>query len=81
MTTELTNGLSPCPFCGAGETILEVKTYWTGMRSEPTHTEIKHWCNKGTIDGAYLTIKGKTEQSAIDRWNHRSEYSGVENKD
>lgn len=71
MSNDLTIELSPCPFCGAGETSAEVKTYWTGMRSEPTHTEIKHWCNKGTIDGAYLSIRGRTTEAAKERWNQR----------
>lgn len=79
--TDLTIELSPCPFCGEGETLIDEKTYWTGMRSEITHVEIKHWCNKGTIEGAHLTIKGKTRELAVNRWNTRylpSEYSSGE---
>jgi hypothetical protein len=48
------------------------------MRSEFTHVEIKHWCNKGTIEGAFLTVKGKTHESAISRWNTRATDSRLE---
>lgn len=69
-TQKAIEDLKPCPFCNAGETVIDEKGYWTGRRTEVTHVEIRHWCNKGTIEGAYLTIKGKTLESAIERWNN-----------
>ena len=69
----MSEGLKPCPFCGGGETRIDEKTYWTGTRSECTHVEVKHWCKQGTIDGAFLTVKGRTRDAAIEQWNTRHE--------
>lgn len=65
--------LKPCPFCGAGETDVRENTHWLGMRSEVLSVEVRHWCGKQGIDGAFLAIKGRTREDAINRWNRRED--------
>lgn len=65
--------LNPCPFCGAGETMIQPNTYWTGMRTEVLSVEVKHWCEEVTqIRGSAVTMRAKTESEAINKWNKRS---------
>ena len=71
--------LSPCPFCGAGETsIVENGRFWTGMReSDPVSVSVRHWCEK--VEGqprGMLEVKGKTEADAVSIWNTRTALSG-----
>lgn len=64
--------LAPCPFCGAGETIVDPRHYWTGMRSEVISVEVKHWCEETTgVRGSHVTMRAKTEAEAIAKWNRR----------
>lgn len=64
--------LLPCPFCGESECRIDENNYWTGQRNQLISVEIIHWCNKGTIDGAVLKIKGRTHEDAVNRWNTRA---------
>lgn len=64
--------LLPCPFCGAGETIVKPQKYWTGMRSEVISVEVRHWCPEHTgVRGSGVTMRAKTEAEAIEKWNRR----------
>lgn len=67
--------LTPCPFCGAGETqIRENGKVWTGMRySEPASVSVFHWC--ATVEGQpsrAIERVGKDRASAIAAWNLRA---------
>jgi len=64
----------PCPFCGAGETLVQPGShYWSGMRDIVLNYEVRHWCEKGDhkISSRPMTFVGETEEEAIKRWNHR----------
>lgn len=64
--------LKPCPFCGAGETLIKPATYWTGRQSVVLSVSVQHWCDKGDQQfNSILTIKRKTEAEAIAAWNAR----------
>lgn len=64
--------LPPCPFCGAGETIIKPQTYWTGMRSEVISVEVRHWCEDPTgVRGSHVTMRAKTEAEAVAKWARR----------
>lgn len=72
----MAGSLKPCPFCGAGETRVDVHTMWTGMRSIPTHVTIRHWCpqDRETSGGAWtptFSFTGKTQEQAEALWNRR----------
>ncbi|NOV22892.1 hypothetical protein E5S69_04990 [Cupriavidus necator] len=77
MTTPATTpaDLLPCPFCGAGETVLHVnKGTWNGQGyGEPVSIEIRHWCPQepGQPSRPILRI-GRDEASAIAAWNRRA---------
>lgn len=65
--------LLPCPFCGGGESRLDVNTYWTGMRSAPVSFTIRHWCLKGEdVLATYREVRAKTREAAIIQYNQRS---------
>lgn len=67
--------LSPCPFCGAGETVLEPDSkHWTGMRWNILSYRVRHWCSMPTATTFSVRVdtKGKTEQEAADLWNRRA---------
>lgn len=67
-----TDDLLPCPFCGAGTTIVQPNNYWTGMSSQVISVEIRHWCEKPTgIQGSGITMRAKTEEEARAKWNNR----------
>lgn len=67
--------LKPCPFCGAGETIIHInKGVWNGSGyGEPVSVEVRHWCDdvKGQPSRPILRI-GRDEASAIAAWNRRA---------
>lgn len=71
--------LEPCPFCGAGETIIHVnKGTWNGTGyGEPVSVEIRHWCAdvKGQPSRPILRI-GRDEASAVAAWNKRAQHAG-----
>lgn len=74
-TTPADGELLPCPFCGAGETVLHVnKGTWLGRGyGEPVSVEIRHWCPQepGQPSRPILRI-GRDESSAIAAWNRRA---------
>lgn len=69
--------LKPCPFCGAGETIIH-ENHHSGItmeqtNREPISVEVKHWCEKIGGEVRNLTVKvGRDRQSAINAWNTRA---------
>lgn len=73
MTDSLTSdSLLPCPFCGAGQTLIKPNTYWTGMKSEVISVEVRHWCDETTgIRGSNVTMRAKTQAEAVEKWNRR----------
>ncbi len=68
--------LLPCPFCGAGETQLQVNNgVWTGMRyAEPVSFEVRHWCQRieGQPSPRLIARVGRDRISAITAWNTRT---------
>jgi hypothetical protein len=67
------DALLPCPFCGAGQTLIEPRSYWTGMRSEIISVEVRHWCYETAgVGGSGVTMRAKTEVEAIEKWNRRT---------
>jgi hypothetical protein len=65
--------LKPCPFCGAGETAIEPKYYWTGRESKILSVEVRHRCYQPDgVRGSTVTMRGKDKQQAIERWNCRN---------
>lgn len=67
--------LLPCPFCGAGETIIvENGRMWTGQRySDPVSVEVRHWCPAVEGQpGRMIARVGRDEASAIAAWNTRA---------
>lgn len=66
--------LHPCPFCGAGETLLDEQTYWTGMRSQVLSVTLRHWCAAAAdefVRGS-VSIRCRDEQQAVEQWNRRA---------
>ena len=62
--------LKPCPFCGAGETLITPTTYWTGRSNTILSVTVRHWCDKGDQQFvSILAIKRRTEAEAIAAWN------------
>lgn len=66
--------LKPCPFCGAGETMIHVNQgTWTGRGyGEPVSVEVRHWCKEepGQPSRAIIRV-GRDEASAMAAWNRR----------
>lgn len=64
--------LLPCPFCGGGQTEIHENKHWTGMRYLVMSVEVKHWCfrSEGELQ-SFITLKDKTEEDAITKWNRR----------
>ena len=67
--------LRPCPFCGAGESLIHVnKGTWNGRGyGEPVSVEVRHWC--GDVPGQpsrMISRAGCDEASAIAAWNTRT---------
>lgn len=81
MSTDVTSGISPCPFCGS--TKLKVESKHHGQHYyEGTHSATVR-CNKCHARGPTASCKvekGKyhadtvTEQKAIELWNARVNY-------
>lgn len=77
MSTEL----KPCPFCGAGETIIKEQTFWTGMQNVVLSVSVRHWCEvgqkqQGEIRDFRLEAKAKTKEAAVSLWNARATTGG-----
>lgn len=66
--------LKPCPFCGAGQTVLDTKHLSPTMRGPGTliSATVRHWCAKQPgIVGTSFSITGREVEDAIDAWNAR----------
>jgi hypothetical protein len=70
-----TNTLAPCPFCGAGTTVIrENGLIWQGMKyGEPSSVSVLHHCEAtpGQPSRAIERV-GKDRASAIAAWNRRA---------
>lgn len=66
--------LKPCPFCGAGDTLLEPDSkYWTGISDTVLSYRVIHWCAEGEgVRGSMVKMKAKTEPEAAAKWNARA---------
>lgn len=68
--------LKPCPFCGAGETLIhEYKSIWSGMKEQTLiSASVQHWCAEfDGMSSRRLEFIGKDKEHAIKRWNTRKE--------
>ena len=66
--------LKPCPFCGAGETVIQENgRIWTGMKySDPISVSVRHWCDDDTTGPSRMIERvGRDQLQAIERWNKR----------
>lgn len=69
--------LLPCPFCGAGETVVANRSptiYMSGKSAEPISVEVRHWCVpvSGQPSRGGITFVGRDEASAVAKWNRRN---------
>lgn len=67
--------LLPCPFCGAGETVVSEQRLSPTMRGQGAliSVTVRHWCEKlpGIVGGG-LEFRGRDHESAIAAWNRRT---------
>jgi hypothetical protein len=75
-----TPNLSPCPFCGGGETrINETKTRASLLEpDEVISVYVRHWCG-GFARGAQsatIQVRGRNRSDAIAAWNRRAVLEG-----
>lgn len=67
--------LLPCPFCGAGDTVVGEQRLPPTMRGPGAliSVMIRHWCEKlpGVVGGG-LEFRGRDHASAVAAWNRRS---------
>lgn len=71
--------LKPCPFCGAGKTLLaEQGRMWTGMKySEPISVSVQHWCSPVPGQPSRMIERiGRDMDSAVAAWNMRATDGG-----
>jgi len=68
----MSTDLKPCPFCGAGQTLIQPSRIWTGKSLETVSVAVEHWCKPSGMFMCHLVFKGKTEVEAIDKWNRRT---------
>ncbi|TJY57411.1 hypothetical protein E4T66_18565 [Sinimarinibacterium sp. CAU 1509] len=74
----LSASLAPCPWCGAGETQLEEKTHWTGMRSVVLSARVMHWCpRKDGQPQSVIQIAGRDAATAAAAWNSHTGAMGA----
>ncbi|MDX7989164.1 hypothetical protein FE392_17920 [Xenorhabdus sp. 12] len=64
--------LKPCPFCGAGETVIIPNQNWVGMRWNVYSVTIRHHCNSRDI----IKLTRNTEAEVITVWNQRANNGG-----
>ena len=76
----MTASLLPCPFCGGTEISIQPQHYWTGMRNTVLSVEVRHWCDdrQPGVRGSSITMRGKTEEEAVAKWNRRGDNSSSE---
>lgn len=70
-----TPNLLPCPFCGAGKTLLQPNgRVWSGDKySDPISVSVHHWCEERPGQPSRMIERiGRDERSAIDAWNQRA---------
>jgi hypothetical protein len=65
--------LLPCPFCGSKDIVISPQNYWTGMRNTVLSVEVRHWCEpqQSGVRGSSITMRAKTEDEAVAKWNLR----------
>lgn len=59
-----------CPFCGSDKVEIRDSKFWTGMRYTILSTSLIHTC----VDTKFpitITVKDKTLEEAINKWNKR----------
>lgn len=75
MSDDMTN-LSPCPFCGGGETrIDETKTRASLLEPyEVIAVYVRHWCGgfERGAQSATIQVRGRNHSDAIAAWNRRA---------
>ena len=76
MTDKTMPNLSPCPFCGGGETDIRTNYMPVRMSRKPeiSSVEVNHWCH-GLTKGAQrrsVHAHGRDRDDAIEAWNRRS---------
>jgi hypothetical protein len=67
--------LTPCPFCGAGETHFDENGFWSGDRKIVIAVELRHWCAGADTKerrGGFVCIQRKTKDEVIAVWNVRT---------
>ena len=67
--------LLPCPFCGAGETVVQENGRpWLGKKyGEPTSVSVRHWCDHADGQPSRVIERvGRDRTSAINAWNRRA---------
>jgi hypothetical protein len=67
--------LTPCPFCGAGETYFDENGFWSGDKKIVLSVEIRHHC-KGEDHterrSGFVCLRRKTKDEVIAVWNART---------
>ena len=73
-TDDVLKRLLPCPFCGAGQTIVRVNgRTWAGMKySDPLSVSVLHWCSEQPGPSRMIERIGRDLEQAIERWNMRA---------
>lgn len=67
--------LSPCPFCGGGETqVIETKTRAVSAPHEILGVYVRHWCGGfgWGAQSATIEVRGRNYSDAIAAWNRRA---------
>ena len=70
--------LKPCPFCGAGETRVQINHYPGVLMNRPKRgvvsVEITHWCPavEGQPNRNTITRVGRDMESAVAAWDQRT---------
>lgn len=62
--------LTGCPFCGAGETQVQLGQVWTGMKYSTHSYKIRHWCAKPSR--TYIEFTHRTPEELVGEWNRRA---------
>lgn len=78
----MAHDLLACPFCGSQEIVISPQNYWTGMRNTVISVEVRHWCEERQdgVRGSSVTMRAKTEDEAVAKWNRRAPTVNGESK-